>query len=119
MDKTIVPKSENTSASTGGAKVSAKPTGPSKRCAAHSSPATVIVKYDAGWGNSLTLRGEGPGLSWDAGTPLCCVNHAEWVWVAPTTGMIAFKVLLNDRAWSHGENIVAAPGKTVTVTPTF
>lgn len=83
------------------------------------TPATVIVHYDAGWGNTLHLRGEGPGLSWDTGKPLCCVQSGEWVWVAPTVGTIVFKVLHNDKAWSLGENFVAGPGETVTVTPVF
>lgn len=83
------------------------------------APATIVIRHDAGWGNSIALRGEGPGLSWDIGTPMCCVNGVEWVWVAPTAGTVVFKVLHNDRAWALGENLVAASGETVTVTPVF
>jgi hypothetical protein len=83
------------------------------------APATIVVRHDAGWGNSVALRGEGPGLSWDSGTPMCCVNGVEWVWVAPAAGTVVFKVLHNDRAWALGENLVAAAGETVTVTPVF
>ena len=82
-------------------------------------PATIVVRYDAGWGNMLHLRGEGPGLSWDVGTPLCCVKDNEWVWVAPSAGTVIFKVLHNDNAWSLGENVIAAPGEIVTISPSF
>ena len=71
-----------------------------------SAPATVVVRYDAGWGNALHLRGEGPGLSWDTGTPMCCVNGTEWVWVAPAAGTVVFKVLHNDSAWSLGTAMI-------------
>ena len=83
------------------------------------SPATVVVRLDAGWGNVIHLRGEGPGLSWDSGAPLCCVKDNEWVWVAPAVGAVVFKVLRNDTDWSLGENHAASPGETVTVTPVF
>lgn len=86
---------------------------------ASGAPATIVVRHDAGWGNTLHLRGEGPGLSWDTGTPMCCVNGVEWVWVAPAAGAVTCKVLHNDRAWALGENLFAAPGETVTVTPVF
>lgn len=86
---------------------------------ARSGPATIVVRYDAGWGNTLHLRGEGPGLSWDIGAPLCCVKDSEWVWVAPAAGTVVFKVLHNDNAWSLGENIIAGPGETVTISPSF
>jgi hypothetical protein len=32
---------------------------------------------------------------------------------------LAFKLVLNDEVWSTGEDFSAAPGDTVTVTPSF
>ena len=98
---------------------SAKSTEVPKRSSMHATPVTIVAKYDAGWGNSLTLRGEGPGLSWNTGAPMCCVNGAEWVWVAPAPGTVVFKVLYNDIAWSLGEDSIAGPGETATVSPKF
>lgn len=83
------------------------------------APATIVVHHDAGWGNTLHLRGEGPGLSWDSGKLMCCVQSGEWVWVAPAAGTVCFKILLNDTTWSLGENLVAGPGETITVNPVF
>ena len=90
-----------------------------KKGAKLESPATIIVRHDAGWGNHLHLRGEGPGLSWDAGVPLCCVHGDEWVWVAPASGPVTFKVLHNDTRWATGENLTVLPGETVTIRPVF
>jgi hypothetical protein len=38
---------------------------------------SIIVSYDAGWGNNLTLRGT-PPLSWDSGTPMLSVDSQTW-----------------------------------------
>lgn len=84
-----------------------------------SKPVTVIVRHDAGWGNHLHLRGEGPGLCWESGSPLCCVQGDEWVWVAPASGAVTFKVLHNDTHWSAGDNIIVAAGETLTLRPVF
>src|SRR5579872_5239985 len=37
-------------------------------------PVTIEAKIDVGFGNTLYLRGEGPGLSWTQGVPLTCVD---------------------------------------------
>ena len=95
-----------------------KPAAPAK-AAKVESPVTVVVRHDAGWGNHLHLRGEGPGLDWDLGAPMCCVHGDEWVWVAPAPGAVTFKILHNDSHWSAGGNIVVKPGETVTLRPVF
>lgn len=84
-----------------------------------SEPAKVIVRHNAGWGNSLHLRGEGAGLSWETGVPLICTGDAEWTWVAPLAAPVAFKLLLNDTIWALGDNLVIVPGETITITPAF
>ena len=89
----------------------AKPTG---------SRATIVAKVDVGFGNTLYIRGEGPGLSWEKGVLLENVSSDTWKTVL--TGIekpLAFKLLLNDQSWSSGADYVASPGDTVTVTPSF
>lgn len=83
------------------------------------TPARIIVHCDAGWGNTLHIRGEGEGLSWTAGIPLACVGDTEWTWTAPITAPILFKILINDSIWSAGENFALTPGELLTITPGF
>jgi len=88
------------------------------------SVVTVIVaKYDAGFGNNLYIRGEGAGLSWDAGALMKNVENDVWVWTTNemTEGVISFKFLLNDNTetWSAGDNLSASAGETTTITPSF
>jgi hypothetical protein len=81
---------------------------------------TVIARYDAGYGNQLFLRGAGAGLSWYAGVPMENVGADRWVWRSPSvTDNIEIKVVLNDRVWAQGENLIIAPGATVTLEPRF
>lgn len=82
-------------------------------------PATVVALHDAGWGNAVFIRGEGPGLSWEKGIPLVCAENNRWTWTAPIGGEVVFKVLLNDDRWSEGENLHVSPGETVTISPVF
>ena len=35
---------------------------------------TITALVDVGFGNTLYLRGEGPGLSWEKGVPMKCVT---------------------------------------------
>ena len=84
-------------------------------------PVTFIsAQIDIGFGNQLYLRGVGPGLSWDKGVPMDCVGTGLWTTsVKNATLPVTFKVLVNDLTWSAGEDFVAAPGQSVTVTPNF
>ena len=89
--------------------------------AAPAAAATVITaKVDVGFGNTLFLRGSGPGLSWDKGVPLDCVGGAQWtISLRGAARPVAFKFLLNDERWSVGADYVAAPGIQVTCAPSF
>jgi len=81
---------------------------------------TIVVKADVGFGNSLFIRGSGAGLSWEKGTILENSSNDTWKIVLPAAeAPFAFKVVKNDDVWSIGEDYSAAPGDTVTVTPTF
>jgi hypothetical protein len=82
-------------------------------------PVVIEAKIDVGFGNGLFLRGEGQGLSWNHGIPLTCVDGSTWKWSGEAEGKLKFKLLLNDAVWSKGEDLVAAPGQRVQVSPAF
>jgi hypothetical protein len=80
----------------------------------------VVAQIDVGFGNTLYIRGEGPGLSWEKGIPLDCVADDKWSHSIPETSKpIVFKFLINDQTWCKGDDFVAQPGTTVTVSPVF
>ena len=85
------------------------------------SVATVITaKIDVGFGNTLYLRGDGPGLSWNKGLALTCADDAAWtISLANAVRPVVFKFLINDETWSRGEDYTAAPGTTAELTPSF
>ena len=91
------------------------------KCSCKKTTKTCVqVSYDVGWGNTLFIRGEGCGLSWDKGIPLIYdekKNH--WHWECKTEQLIEFKLLINDETWSEGENFVLNPGKTKKIKPSF
>ncbi len=82
-------------------------------------PVTIEAKIDVGFGNSLYVRGEGTGLSWNQGIPLTCVDNSTWKWSVEATDKLKFKLLLNDSVWAAGEDLVAAPGQKLEVSPKF
>jgi hypothetical protein len=80
----------------------------------------ILAYVDIGHGNTLFLRGEGAGLSWDAGIPMECVGGDCWSWSVGSAGQpITFKVLINDQQWAGGDNLSVAPGDTATFRPAF
>lgn len=85
------------------------------------SAATVITALlDIGFGNTLYIRGEGPGLSWDTGVALDCLSDDQWsIKIPASTKPLVYKLLINDLTWSTGDDYVAKPGQKVTLTPTF
>ena len=92
-----------------------------KKATSSEPPATFIsVQVDIGFGNHLTIRGSGPGLSWDEGLVMDCFGPNLWtVSIKKATKPVIFKVLVNDLTWSAGVDYTVAPGKSVTITPTF
>jgi len=92
-----------------------------KTAAGAEPPATFIsAQIDIGFGNHLTIRGSGPGLSWDEG--LVMENAGANLWtlaLAKATKPVEFKVLVNDLSWSTGADFIVAPGKSITIFPTF
>jgi hypothetical protein len=81
---------------------------------------TIVAAVDVGFGNNLTLRGEGPGLSWEVGVPLECTADDRWSITLPaTTHPIICKFLINDISWSLGEDYTVLPGSSVVLSPVF
>ncbi|HEX4262733.1 MAG TPA: hypothetical protein VH597_00220 [Verrucomicrobiae bacterium] len=106
VTQTAVPETKPAETTTGTARSSAK-------------PVTIEAKIDVGFGNTLYLRGEGLGLSWGQGIPLTCVDGKTWKWTGETQEQLKFKLLLNDQIWSQGENLIAAPGQKLEISPAF
>lgn len=95
-----------------------QPTGTKKT--GKGSKTTVVTKTDIGFGNTLFIRGQGGGLSWDKGVPLRCNSADEWVWEAPgNSEPVEFKLLINDDTWNQGDNLHAEPGQRLVCHPTF
>jgi len=93
----------------------AKPKAAAPDTAAKAAAVTTIEAFiDVGFGNRLTLRGEGAGLSWERGLTMNCLGSAEWVITleADASTPLSFKFLLNDEHWNIGENYSLTPGKT-------
>lgn len=103
------------------AKAAMQPASPTVESAPPSAVATTIIaQIDVGFGNTLYLRGEGPGLSWEKGTVMDCVSDDKWsLTLGETERPIVFKFLVNDLTWCTGDDFVAQPGSTVTITPVF
>jgi hypothetical protein len=106
VTKTAAPETKPAETTTGTARSSGK-------------PVTIEAKIDVGFGNTLYLRGEGLGLSWNQGVPLTCVDGKTWKWTGETKEQLKFKLLLNDQVWSQGEDLVATPGQKVEISPAF
>lgn len=105
------------------------PAGPALKAAPIATPAakparkpvTVVkAKVNVGFGNTVYIRGQGCGLSWDKGIPLVCLDASSWVWSTDKANeKISFKLLVNDQVWAQGADLVAAPGEQVEAAPVF
>jgi hypothetical protein len=81
---------------------------------------TITALIDIGFGNTLWLRGDGPGLSWEKGVVMDCVSDDKWsITLADAGAPVVFKFLVNDLSWSAGDDYVVSPGGTIVLKPTF
>ena len=81
---------------------------------------TISARIDIGFGNTLYLRGEGPGLSWDRGLAMECQADDVWrITLAESARAYTFKFLVNDLSWSVGPDYSVACGASVMLTPEF
>jgi uncharacterized protein YoxC len=81
----------------------------------------LVVTAYIGIGNRLFIRGEGPGLSWEKGTPLSFVSIGKWRWETnDATAPVRFKLYKNDETECAGlgERTVA-PGAQQELTASF
>lgn len=110
------------------AAVSAKPAAPAaklapvtiKPVASKAVLTTIRARIDIGFGNALTIRGEGAGLSWDKGVVMDCVEADLWRITLPESAHgHTFKFLVNDLSWSTGPDYTVPAGANVTLTPEF
>ena len=97
-----------------------KPASTLKPVASKSVVTTISVRVDVGFGNSLSIRGEGAGLSWDLGLLMDCVEDNLWRITLPESVRgHTYKFLVNDLTWSTGPDFTAVSGSNVTHTPEF
>lgn len=91
-----------------------------KSVARTSVQTTISARIDVGFGNALFLRGEGPGLSWEKGLAMECVQDDLWrIVLTESARSFTFKFLINDTTWSAGPDFTVACGTSVTLTPEF
>jgi predicted alpha/beta superfamily hydrolase len=84
------------------------------------SDSVIRVHYDAGWGRRITLRGSKSPLAWSAGLEATWTQGNVWTYVWPRSrGVLEFKPLLDDQAWSVGGNYRFRAGSTVDIYPFF
>ena len=102
------------------ARKAARPATPVKAVSPKPAVTVISAKIDAGFGNALYVRGEGPGLSWDRGTLMNCIGDDEWqLTLGESSRPFTFKFLVNDLSWSAGPDYVMAGGTSLVVTPSF
>lgn len=81
---------------------------------------TIGARIDIGFGNSLYIRGEGAGLSWDQGLVMDCIEDNFWRITLPESARgHTFKFLVNDLSWNTGPDYTVPAGGNVTLTPEF
>ena len=98
-----------------------KTTTAKKKTPAKKALKTSIVAYvDVGFGNTLFIRGEGTGLSWEKGIPLQNISATEWAFdTSKATGTITFKFLINDQLWAAGDDLTVKAGSKSISSPEF
>ena len=102
------------------AKTASPKTAAPKATAPKAIVTTISARIDVGFGNSLFVRGEGPGLSWDQGVAMECTGDDQWTLVLGESARpLAFKFLIHDPVWSVGEDYSAKPGSSLLLVPTF
>ena len=112
--------------STGAAPPSASPAKPTKGRAratkGRSGLMPIRVHYNVGLGNRITVRGDTDPFRWDRGIE--AQNTAVDVWEfqlerVPAGQTFQFKPLINDTAYSTGDNYVATGGQALDIYPAF
>lgn len=89
-----------------------------------SQPPTAVSRITAramiGIANRLTIRGDGPGLSWDKGLSLELIGIGEYAWESTNLQQtMKFQLYLNDSKPAEGEILELLPGEHLRVQPVF
>ncbi len=83
----------------------------------------VRIRYDAGWGHRIGLRGTAPGWgSWADELDTSWTNGNVWVYETtsiPAGQAFEFKVVLDGNVWEPGANRAAKGGQTIDLVPRF
>ena len=118
--KALTPANKTKKAAATPAPKTRKATPPVKKTAPAPVATKITALIDVGFGNTLYLRGEGPGLSWERGIPMDCAADDQWTCtIAESVGPVIFKFLLNDETWCAGDDFTLAPGTSGTFKPEF
>lgn len=80
----------------------------------------LVIHFDCGFTNFISIRGEGAGLKWTQGIQLKNTKNDEWVFEtdAPFVNC-EFKVLINDEIYESGPNHPLICGTNTQHTPYF
>lgn len=81
----------------------------------------ITVKHDAGYGNSLSICGTGPGMSWERGIPLTNIGADTWICELSSDDFknFEFKIVKNDKQFEAGFNHSIDCGENTEITPVF
>ncbi len=82
----------------------------------------ITIKYNAGFGNSLSICGTGPQMSWDVqkALPLRCVGDDIWVYETNANFQeFNFKIVLNNKFWEKGSDHLVRQDNPQQITPHF
>lgn len=81
---------------------------------------TLTVHALPGLGKKPFIRGQGPGLSWNHGTPMELIETGKWQWTSPDSSQpVILRVYKDDDIPAEGEAIALEPGEQLEITPTF
>ena len=83
---------------------------------------TIRVHCDAGYGNTMYLRGNSYPLTWDSGRSMLNISSEVWTYETeriPKNASFEFKAMFNDKKWSTGANFKGVGGTVIDVYPSF
>lgn len=71
-------------------------------------------------GESLFIRGDGPGLNWDQGVAMKALGPGQWEWTTHAADApFRLRLLRNDTIWSSDESLTIQPGENWVLQPVF
>lgn len=81
---------------------------------------TLTVHALPGLGKKPFIRGQGPGLSWNHGTPMEFLETGKWQWTSPDSSQpVILRIYKDDEIPAEGEAIALEPGEQLEITPNF